>query len=101
MKLWAVEHFFHHFWVGATANPPKSEDGNGQLTRVAFKINDFLWNPYFSIIENYLFDLLNTTPLNITSMLQTLHSLLMHNSDCIHGFQGKQFVDFGVGLHER
>jgi hypothetical protein len=28
--------------VGATANPPKSEDGNGQLTRVAFKINDFL-----------------------------------------------------------
>ena len=24
-------------WVGATANPPKSEDGNGQLTRVAFK----------------------------------------------------------------
>ena len=53
------------------------------------------------IIENYLFDLLITTPLNITSMLQTLHSLLMHNSDCIHGFQGKQFVDFGVGLHER
>ena len=29
-------------WVGATANPLKSEDGNGQLTRVAFKINDFL-----------------------------------------------------------
>jgi hypothetical protein len=28
--------------VGATANPPKSEDGNGQLTRVAFKINYFL-----------------------------------------------------------
>ena len=52
-------------------------------------------------MENYLFYLLNTTPLNITSMLQTLHSLLMHNSDCIHGFQGKQFVDFGVGLHER
>jgi hypothetical protein len=26
----------------AAANPPKSEDGNGQLTRVAFKINDFL-----------------------------------------------------------
>ena len=24
------------------ATPPKSEDGNGQLTRVAFKINDFL-----------------------------------------------------------
>ena len=26
----------------AIANPPKSEDGNGQLTRIAFKINDFL-----------------------------------------------------------
>jgi hypothetical protein len=28
-------------------HPPKSEDGNGQLTRVAFKINDFLCNPHF------------------------------------------------------
>jgi hypothetical protein len=40
MQLWSVAHFHPHFWVGATANSPKSEDGNGQLTRVAFKIND-------------------------------------------------------------
>ena len=53
MQLWSVAHFHPHFWVGATANPPKSEYGNGQLTRVAFRINDFLWNPYF----RYLFDL--------------------------------------------
>ena len=32
--VWAVEHFFHHFWVGATANPPIYF-----LERVAF--NDF------------------------------------------------------------
>jgi hypothetical protein len=42
MQLWSVAHFHPHFRVGATANPPKIEDGNGQLTRVAFKINDFL-----------------------------------------------------------
>ena len=55
MKLWSVAHFHPHFWVGLLlhppANPPKSEDGNGQLTRVAFKINDFLWNPYFNNIR--------------------------------------------------
>ena len=38
--------------MAATANPPKSEDGNGQLTRVAFKINDFLRNPYFRKTAN-------------------------------------------------
>ena len=48
MQLWSVAHFHPHFWVGATENPPKSEDGNGQLTRVAFKINDFLQNPHLS-----------------------------------------------------
>jgi hypothetical protein len=31
MQLWSVAHFHPHFWVGATANPPKNEDGNGQL----------------------------------------------------------------------
>ena len=32
MKLWAVE----HFWVGAAANPPKSDDKYVQLPRVSF-----------------------------------------------------------------
>ena len=36
-----------------------------------------------------------------SATFRTLQSLLMHNSDCIHGFQGKQFVDFGVSLQER
>ena len=48
MQLWSVAHFHPHFWVGLLLHPPKSEYGNGQLTRVAFKINDFLWNPHFS-----------------------------------------------------
>ena len=34
MNLWPVEHYFehicHHFWVGATANPPKSDDKYAQ-----------------------------------------------------------------------
>jgi hypothetical protein len=42
MQLWSVAHFHPHFWVGLLLHPPKSEDGNGQLTRVAFKINNFL-----------------------------------------------------------
>ena len=40
MKLWSVAHFHSHFWVGLLLHPPKSEDGNGHLTRVAFKINE-------------------------------------------------------------
>ena len=48
MKIWAVEHFFHHFWVGATANPPKSDDRYAQLSRGEFIINDFLQNPHFT-----------------------------------------------------
>jgi hypothetical protein len=39
--------FRHHFWVGATANPPKSDEIYAQLTRGAFIINDFLQNPHF------------------------------------------------------
>ena len=37
MKLWAVEHFFHHFWVGVgvTANPDQSDDKYVQLPRVS------------------------------------------------------------------
>jgi hypothetical protein len=38
----SVAHFHPHFWEGLLLHPPKSEDGIGQLTRVAFKINDFL-----------------------------------------------------------
>ena len=37
----------HHFWVGATANPPKSDDIYVQLTRGAFILNDFIQNPHF------------------------------------------------------
>ena len=40
--------FSHHFWVGATANPPNSDDRHAQLTRCAFIIDDFLQNPHFS-----------------------------------------------------
>ena len=36
------------FWVGAKANPPKSDDIYAQLTRGAFIINDFLQNPHFN-----------------------------------------------------
>ena len=38
----------HNFLLGATANPPKSDDRYAQLTRGAFMINDFLQNPPFS-----------------------------------------------------
>ena len=34
--------------VGATANPPKSDDRYDQLTRGAFMINDSLQNPHFN-----------------------------------------------------
>ena len=34
--------------VGATANPPKSDDRYAQLTRGAFIINEFLQNPHFN-----------------------------------------------------
>ena len=33
--------------MGATANPPKSDDRYAQLTRSAFIRNDFLQNPHF------------------------------------------------------
>ena len=42
-----IEHICHHFWVDATANPPKSDDRYAQLTRGAFIINDLLQNPHF------------------------------------------------------
>ena len=47
MHLQSVEHICHHFWVGATANPPKSDDRYAHLTRGALIINDFLQNPDF------------------------------------------------------
>ena len=40
-------------------HPPKSEDGNGQLTKVAFKINDFLWNPHFRHLVSLLIKTIN------------------------------------------
>ena len=49
--IWSIEHICHHLWVGATANPPQSDDRYAQLTRGAFKINDFLLNPHFSIVS--------------------------------------------------
>ena len=49
-----VEHICHHFWLGATANPPKSDDRCAQLTRGAFIINDFLQNPHFSLSDDCL-----------------------------------------------
>jgi hypothetical protein len=48
-KLWAVEHFFHHFWVGTTANPPKSYDKYVQLPQVSFLQNPYVRRP--SLIE--------------------------------------------------
>ena len=42
---------FYHFWLGATANPTKSDkkdEKKGQLVRVSFFRSDFLQNPYFS-----------------------------------------------------
>ena len=32
---------------------PKRMTGIGQLTRGAFRIIDLLWNPYFSVIQNF------------------------------------------------
>ena len=43
-----VEQICHHFWVGSTANPPKSDYRYAQLIRGAFIINDFLQNPHLS-----------------------------------------------------
>ena len=37
-----------YLWVGATEEPPKSDDRYVQFTTGAFIINDFLQNPYFS-----------------------------------------------------
>ena len=46
-------HIFHHFWVGATANPPKNDDKyaqkNVQLVKGSSFPSDFLQNPYFRI----------------------------------------------------
>ena len=82
MHLQSVEHICHHFWIGATANPPKSDDKYAQLTRGAFIINDFLRNPHFSeprikqvrLISNQstaltLFDLLTTHKFLITPLI--------------------------------
>ena len=68
MNLWPVEHFFehfcHHFWVGATANPlgasanpPKSDDKYAQksvqLVRGSSLWSEFLQNPYFRMSLNF------------------------------------------------
>ena len=34
-----VGHISHHFWLGGTANSPKSDERYAQLTRGAFTIN--------------------------------------------------------------
>ena len=36
MKLWAVEHICHRFWVGLLLHPPKSDEISVQLPRVSF-----------------------------------------------------------------
>jgi hypothetical protein len=48
----SIEHICHHFWVGATANPPISDDRYAQLIRGAFIMNDFLQNPHFRKMNN-------------------------------------------------
>ena len=54
MKLWPVApffHFFYHFWLGATANPTKSDKKNekrGNWSEFHFFRSDLLQNPYFS-----------------------------------------------------
>ena len=82
MNLWPVEHFFehiyHHFWVGAAANPqgatatpPKSDDKYAQksvqLVRGSSFRSDFLQNPYFRaswikiMVYQEMWKLINTT----------------------------------------
>ena len=62
MNLWPVEHFFenicHLFWVGAigaTENPPKSDEKYAQksvqLVRGSSFLSDFLQNPYFKRVR--------------------------------------------------
>ena len=46
--------------MGATANPPKSDDRYAQLTNGAFITNDFLRNPHFSKVFDPLKPLLCT-----------------------------------------
>ena len=53
-------------WVGATANPPKSDDWKWELTRGAFIINGFLRNSHFSFfLYTVHAPLLNTRSLYI------------------------------------
>jgi hypothetical protein len=46
MKLWAVEHICHHFWM---LHPPKSDEKSVQLPRDSFVKRNFLQNLYFRI----------------------------------------------------
>ena len=48
MHLGSVAQSSHPLWVGLLLHPPRADDGIGQLTRGAFRINDMLLNPYFS-----------------------------------------------------
>ena len=68
MKLWPVEHLYHHFWVGATANPPKSDDKDVQLARVAFIINDFL-HTTLQISMGWLYVVTSVIPLALKGIL--------------------------------
>ena len=38
----------HHFWMGATANPPKGDDWRWSTDKGAYVINNFLRNMYFN-----------------------------------------------------
>ena len=49
----------HHFWVGATANPPKSDDSYAKLTRSA--LITYL-NADFFFLENTKIKALNPSP---------------------------------------
>ena len=40
---------FSAYYLGATANPPKTYDWKWSTDKGAFIINDFLRNPYFSL----------------------------------------------------
>ena len=59
-------------------HPPKSEDGDGQLSRVAFKINDFLWNPHFRYyVCIYCFEYISLI-FNILDFTKTCLRLVQH-----------------------
>ena len=74
-------HICHHFWVGATANPPKSDDRYAQLTRGAFIINDFLQNPHFICTDRL--NLNNVLLANLLYLVEVYIGYASHNNDDI------------------